>query len=61
MQERFQSGLLGGGLELNLEALTGTWEKQSLPPQLGPQCTAVVLTSEEEDYFSLVVAQKNDA
>jgi len=46
---------------LNLEALTGTWEKQSLPPQLGPQCTAVVLTSEEEDYFSLVVAQKNDA
>lgn len=61
MQGRFQFGLIREGLELNREALTGAWEKQNLPPWLCPQCTTSLLTSEEEDYSSLVMAQKNDA
>lgn len=46
-------------LELNWEVLTGTWEKENLPPWLGSRCTTLPLTSEEEDYFSLVMAQNN--
>lgn len=46
---------------MNREALTDAWEKQNLPPWLSPQCTTPLLTSEEKGYFSLLVAQQNDA
>lgn len=61
MEGRFQSGLLGGSLELNLEALKDAWKKQILITWLNSQCSELPLISEEEGCLSLVVALMNDA
>lgn len=46
---------------MDWEVLTNVWKKQNLPPWLGPQCTTLLLTSEEENCFLFIVAQNNNA